>query len=97
MAKKKQKPTCCWLCDRNGTGDPLEMHHIFGGAYRKKSEKYGLTVYLCGKRCHREGAQSAHRCRETREKLRRYGQRKVMQEQGWDVERFRQEFGRNYL
>lgn len=97
MAKKKQKPTCCWLCGRNGTGDPLEEHHIFGGASRKKSEKYGLTVYLCGNRCHREGAQSAHRCRETREKLRRYGQKKVMDEQGWDEERFIREFGRNYL
>lgn len=38
----------CWLCGRNGNGDPLECHHIFGGAMRKKSEKYGLKVYLCG-------------------------------------------------
>lgn len=37
----------CWLCGRNGTAEPLDKHHIFGGAYRKKSEKYGLTVYLC--------------------------------------------------
>lgn len=29
--------------------------------------------------------------------LRRYGQRKVMQEQGWDVARFIREFWRNYL
>ena len=97
MPKKEQHSKSCFFCGRNGTGDPLERHHIFGGAYRKKSEKYGLVVYLCGNRCHREGAKSAHRCRETREKLRRYGQRKVMQEQGWDVDRFRREFGRNYL
>ena len=45
----------CWLCGRNGNGDPLECHHIFGGAMRKKSEKYGLKVYLCGDRCHRNG------------------------------------------
>lgn len=30
----------CWLCGRNGTAEPLDKHHIFGGAYRKKSEKY---------------------------------------------------------
>lgn len=35
----------CWLCGRWGH---LEEHHIFGGAYRKKSTKYGLTVFLCG-------------------------------------------------
>ena len=29
----------CWLCGRWGW---LEEHHIFGGANRKKSEKYGL-------------------------------------------------------
>lgn len=97
MPRKEQPLEACFLCGRNGSMDPLERHHIFGGAYRSKSEKYGLVVYLCGKRCHREGAQSAHRCRETREKLRRYGQRKVMQEQGWDVARFIREFGRNYL
>ena len=42
----------CWLCGRNGTAEPLDKHHIFGGAYRKKSEKYGLTVYLCHGSCH---------------------------------------------
>lgn len=31
----------CWLCGKNGNGDPLELHHIFGGAMRSKSEKYG--------------------------------------------------------
>ena len=41
----------CFLCGRNDSGDPLERHHIFGGANRKKSEKYGLVVYLCGNRC----------------------------------------------
>lgn len=45
----------CFLCGRNDSGDPLERHHIFGGANRKKSEKYGLVVYLCGNRCHRNG------------------------------------------
>ena len=28
----------CFLCGRNGNGDPLDRHHIFNGANRKKSE-----------------------------------------------------------
>jgi len=78
-------------------GDPLERHHIFGGPYRRKSEKYGLTVYLCGKRCHREGPDAVHKNAETSEKLKAAAQKKVMKEQEWDVERFIMEFGRNYL
>ena len=44
----------CFLCGRNDPSDPLERHHILGGANRKKSEKYGLVVYLCGNRCHQK-------------------------------------------
>ena len=29
--------------------------------------------------------------------LRQYGQKKVMQEQGWNVDQFISEFGKNYL
>ena len=36
----------CWLCGRNGADDPLDVHHIFGGANRKLSDRFGLTVYL---------------------------------------------------
>ena len=51
----------CFLCGRNDTGDPLERHHIFGGANRKKSEKYGLVVYLCGNRLAQSAEQSGIR------------------------------------
>lgn len=87
----------CWLCGRNGLGDPLERHHIFQGALRDKSEKYGLVVYLCGDSCHRNGKKAVHRCRETRDDLMRYGQEKAMREQGWTVEQFREVFGKNFL
>ena len=87
----------CWLCGRNGSGDPLDKHHIFGGANRGKSEKYGLTVYLCHGSCHLFGERAAHNCRETMDELHRYGQRKAMEEQGWSREDFVREFGRNYL
>ena len=29
----------------------LDKHHIFYGAYRKKSDEYGLLIYLC-RNCH---------------------------------------------
>ena len=87
----------CWLCGRNGAGDSLEVHHIFGGPNRSLSDKYGLVVYLCGNRCHRNGKYAAHKCADTREKLRQYGQRKAMEEQGWSIDDFRSVFGKNYL
>lgn len=87
----------CFLCGRNGNGDPLERHHIFGAANRPLSEKYGLTVYLCGNRCHRLGKYSAHQNAEVAAYLHRHGQRKAMQEQGWSVAEFIEIFGKNYL
>jgi hypothetical protein len=87
----------CFLCGRNGNGDRLELHHIFQNAYRDKSDKYGLTVWLCGERCHRLGKYSAHQNGEIMEYLHRYGQKKVMIEQGWTKAEFIKEFGRSYL
>ena len=83
----------CFLC---GNWEQLERHHIFGGARRKISEKYKLTVDLCPW-CHRLDADSAHRCRETRLFLQQYGQRRAMKEQGWTVQEFIERLGRNYL
>lgn len=87
----------CFLCGRNGAADPLDRHHIFGAAYRKKSEKLGLVVYLCHNRCHIFGPLAAHQNRDTMQKLHEYGQRKAMEEQGWTTDDFIREFGRNYL
>lgn len=88
---------CCWLCGKNGSIDPLDRHHIFGGPNRDKSEKYGLVVDLCHHSCHIFGSEAAHRSQETRLLLRKYGQRKAMEEQGWTTEDFIREFGKNYL
>lgn len=85
------------MCGRNGNGDPLELHHIYGGARRQLSERYGLTVWLCGERCHRLGEFSAHQNAQVAEYLHQYGQRKAMREQGWTVDEFREVFGKNYL
>lgn len=83
----------CYLCGRNGNGDPLEKHHVFGGtANRKKSEKYGLYVWICGSRCHREGPVSAHRCKLTALRLKIDAQKAF--ERTHTREEFYQEFGR---
>lgn len=87
----------CFLCGRNGSGDPLEKHHIFGGSRRKKSDKYGLVVYLCGNRCHRNGEYAVHRNKDTALFIHRYGQEKFMRENNRTTEQFISEFGKNYL
>lgn len=87
----------CWLCGRNGSGDRLHRHHIFGGPNRWKSEKYGLVVWLCGERCHEYGEYAVHQNAETMKLLHQYGQRKAMEENGWTEEKFIEVFGKNYL
>lgn len=94
---KRQLQRVCWLCGRNGRGDPLDKHHIFGGSNRKKSEKHGLYVYLCHDRCHENGPEAAHRCAATAQKLHEYGQRLAMEENDWTIDDFRREFGKNYI
>ena len=87
----------CFLCGRNGWGDPLERHHIFGGSNRPKSEKYGLVVLLCRDRCHKFGNASVHQNARTMQFLHEYGEKKWLDEQGKTIEDFIKEFGRNYL
>ena len=87
----------CFLCGRNGAGDPLDKHHIFGGPYRGKSERYGLYVYLCHNRCHIYGKMSVHQNQKTMRQLKRYGQLKAMKENGWSTDDFILEFGKNYI
>lgn len=88
----------CFLCGRNGYADPLQKHHIYGGrGRRKKSEKYHLYVYICGDRCHETGKHAVQNDPAVAKYLHQWGQRKAMQEQGWTVDQFRQEFGQNYL
>lgn len=87
----------CWLCGANGNADPLDRHHIFGGSNRKKSERYGLVVDLCHHSCHIFGRNAVHQNKGTMLRLHQYGQRKAMDEQGWDTDRFIAEFGKNYL
>lgn len=85
------------MCGRNGNGDPLDRHHIFGGANRPISEKYGLVVYLCRYRCHTGGRGAVHNNARTMQMLHEYGQKKWMDENNGTIEDFIKIFGRNYL
>ena len=93
MNGKKLMYRYCVLC---GSSRRIEKHHIFGGALRKKSEKYGLTVDLCHY-CHNEPPNGVHFNKDKMLELKQYGQRKVMAEQGWTTEQFIKEFRKNYL
>ena len=88
MAKSiMQRKKVCWF---SGAERNLHEHHIFGGARRKLSEKYGLKVYL-----RMDLHEKAHSDRETAMKLKRAGQRAF--EKTHTREEFMQIFGKNYI
>ena len=61
----------CFMC---GSNDWIERHHIFGGAYRKKSERDGLVVDLCHY-CHNEPPHGVHHNAEKMLCLKQIGER----------------------
>lgn len=87
----------CFLCGMIGYVEPLDKHHIFGGALRNKSERYGLFVYLHHNRCHIFGENAVHKNARINRKLQAFAQKKVMEMYGWSVEDFIKEFYKNYL
>lgn len=89
--------THCFICEQIASGDPLDCHHIFGGANRQLSEKYGLKVYIHHNKCHIFGENSVHRNAEISDKLKQIAQQEAMKHYGWTVEQFIEIFGKNYL
>lgn len=93
-----KKDGTCYLCillnndcDRRTT---QEHHVVFGTANRKKSESFGLKVYLCLQH-HEEGPQSVHMNHEIARMLQRKAQERF--EQIYSHELWMKEIGRNYL
>lgn len=85
------------LCELCGRYADLERHHVFfGTANRRKSEKYGLTAYLCHD-CHNEPPYGVHHNREANRMLQAKFQQKWMDDHGKNVDDFIVEFGRNYI
>jgi len=79
----------CFICGRT---EPLHVHHCFEGSYRKKSDLYGLTVYLCP-RCHMK----AHEHESLLQYIRAAAQKKAMEYYGWTEDEFRTHIGRSFL
>ena len=91
----QEDKTHCFLCGQNASVEPLDEHHVFfGTANRKKSEQYGLKVYLHHQRCHLYGI-------HTNSAMNRAVQSKVqeiaMNHYGWTTDDFIRIFGKNYL
>lgn len=82
----------CFFC---GQREGLHEHHVFGGtANRKKSDKYGLTVWLCPAH-HNMSSKGVHMNRKQDLILKRYAQKIFEEEYGHDE--FMRIFHRNYL
>lgn len=85
------------------TYQALHKHHVFGGANRHLSEKYGLWVKICCIRCHNGGPMSVHHSPNTGKDLylKQQAQRAFEAHQYKDFhgsrEKFMEIFGKNYL
>ena len=87
----------CFLCGKNASFEPLDCHHIYGASNRKKSELYGLKVYLHHNECHIFGKNSVHQNARINRELKARGQLMAMDTYGWTEDDFRKIFGKNYL
>lgn len=82
-------------CFLTGATGELHCHHIFDGANRRNSEKYGLKVWLIPE-LHNMSNRGVHFDRELRDMLCRVGQR-AFEEKWGNRAMFMQIFGKNYL
>ena len=80
----------CHLC---GSYSNIEIHHVYGNAYRKKSTEYGMVTPLCAS-CHR-GPHGVHQDAEANKRLKAWFQGKF--EETHSREEFRRIFGKSYI
>ncbi len=88
---------CCFLCGMNANLEPLDCHHIFNKSEKKKSEQYGLMVYLHHSKCHIFGKNAVHQNAKVNNALKAKAQQVAMQYYGWSEDEFRLIFGKSYL
>lgn len=74
---------------------PVERHHIFGGANRKNSEKYGFVIPLRPD-LHPNGVSAGRNVKEIDTKLKRMAQ-EYFEENYGTRDDFRKVFGKSYL
>ena len=78
----------CQRCGRPAT----DMHHIFNGAMKKKSELFGAVIPLC-RECH----EYYHTHEIENRKLKRTYQLIIMADNEMDEDDFREVFKKSYL
>lgn len=83
-------------CEICGATHWLERHHVFNGAYRKKSEKFGAVADLCHF-CHNEPPNGVHHNAENMRQLKAKYQMLLMDKYGMTEADFIREFGKNYI
>lgn len=74
----------------------LHRHEIFFGKNRKNSIKYGLVVFLTPE-MHNMSNNGVHFNHEFDLYLKQIGQKTAMKYYNWDIDQFREIFGKNYL
>lgn len=84
-----QRSKKCLICQ----SPYVECHHVFGGARRQLSDKYGLTVWLCHKH-HNEPPDGVHYNRELRNKLQAWAEQQF--DTYYPAENFIEIFGKHY-
>lgn len=89
----------CCLCGLPALpDDPLDAHHVFGGARRPLSERDGLVVLLHHSKCHLYGKDAVHRNADTARRLQRAAERAWLSyDPARTVQDFVARYGRNYL
>jgi hypothetical protein len=83
----------CWVCKT--TYDLHEHHVFFGTSNRKKSEQYGMKVWLCA-RHHNMSNEGVHFNKPLDNRLKKFAQEYFENHIG-TREDFIREFGRSYL
>ena len=83
----------CELC---GSTQWIERHHVFNGAYRRKSEKFGAVAYLCHF-CHNEPPDGVHFNAEKMKQLKAKYQVQIMDKYSMTEDDFICEFGKSYI
>ena len=83
----------CAIC---GSTQWLEVHHVYNGPFRKKSERFGAVVDLCHY-CHNEPPNGVHHNAENMRQLKAKYQMQIMDKYGMSEEEFIREFGKSYI
>ena len=91
--RRKKSEKVCYI---TGEDYNLHRHHVFNGANKDLSEKYGLVIYLRAD-WHNLEKYSIHRDAALNRRIKAEVQQIAMEYYDWTVEDFIRIFGKNYL